>query len=83
MWKWDDVHVHCYTERYMYMYLLYLSARDLSLLIVSEMFALVGHVDLVGSLLVQILCLQAFFSRPAPPNFFISLHVVHLPQSFF
>ena len=32
---------------------------------------------------VHILCLQAFLSRPAPPNFFMSSHVMHSPQSSF
>ena len=60
-----------HTENYMYM-LIYLSVKDLSFLIVSGMFgggALVGHAELVSSMLVEILCLQGFFSCPAPSNF--------------
>lgn len=63
----------------------YLSASNFSLAIVSEMFGggvLVALSGLLGKVLVHILCLQAFFSLPAPPNFFISLHVIHSPQSF-
>lgn len=64
--------------------LLYLSAKDFSLVIVSEIFGgdvLVAQSGWLGKVLVHILCLQAFLSRPAPPNFFCMWHIYHSPSS--